>query len=198
MNPRKSGDDRISGTRFAALDQPLLAISRSDANGCSVALCQRRQPPKAGAVGQRLQRVAGQPSLTIKSDGWSPVAAVPTGPRAALAKTISSPERTVRRLCAVSRRRQQVGGIVSVIALSMDENHERISAPVANNGSQIRGPVSRRVKHTHGHGEVRRSWVISVTIEYRLQHIGCPVQPGHHPVGNVARLLTSSAAAKMT
>ena len=65
-------------------DQPLLAIFRSDANGCSVALCQRRQPPKAGAVGQRLQRVAGQPSLTIKSDGWSPVAAVPIGPRAAL------------------------------------------------------------------------------------------------------------------
>ena len=29
----------------------------------------------------RLQRVAGQP---IKSDGWFPVAAVPTGPRAAL------------------------------------------------------------------------------------------------------------------
>ena len=84
MNPRKSGDDRKSGTRFAALDQPLLAIFRSDANGCSVALCQRRQPPKAGAVGQRLQRVAGQPSLTIKSDGWFPVAAVPTGPRAAL------------------------------------------------------------------------------------------------------------------
>ena len=50
VNPRKSGDDRKSGTRFAALDQPLLAIFRSDANGCSVALCQRRQPPKAGAV----------------------------------------------------------------------------------------------------------------------------------------------------
>ena len=84
MNPRKSGDDRKAGTRFAACDQPLLAIYRSDANGCPVALCQRRQPPKAGAVGQRLQRVAGQPSLTIKSDGWFPVAAGPPDPRAAL------------------------------------------------------------------------------------------------------------------
>jgi hypothetical protein len=36
------------------------------------------------AVGQRLQRVAGQPSLTIESGGWSPVAAFPTGPKAAL------------------------------------------------------------------------------------------------------------------
>jgi hypothetical protein len=86
VNPRKSGDDRKSGTRFAARDQPLLAIFRSNANGCSVALCQRRQPPKAGAVGQRLQRVAGQPSLTIKSDGWLPVAAGPTDRRAALCK----------------------------------------------------------------------------------------------------------------
>ena len=59
MAAYESGDDRKSGTRFAALDQPLLAIFRSDANGCSVALCQRRQPPKAGAVGQRLQRVGG-------------------------------------------------------------------------------------------------------------------------------------------
>ena len=84
MNPRKSGDDRKAGTRFAACDQPLLAIYRSDANGCPVALCQRRQPPKAGAVGQRLQRVAGQPSLTIKSDGWFPVTAGPPDPRAAL------------------------------------------------------------------------------------------------------------------
>jgi len=75
VNPRKSGDDRKSGTRFAVYNRPLLAIYRSDANGCPVALCQRRQPPKAGAVGQRLQRVAGQPSLTIKSDGWFPVAA---------------------------------------------------------------------------------------------------------------------------
>ena len=82
MNPRNSGDDRKAGTRFAACDQPLLAIFRSDANGCSVALCQRRQPPKAGAVGQRLQRVTGQPSLTIKSDGWFPIAAGPTDPRA--------------------------------------------------------------------------------------------------------------------
>ena len=86
VNPRKSGDDRKSGTRFAAHDQPLLAISRSDANGCSVALCQRRQPPKAGAVGQRLQRVAGPPSLTIESDGWFSVAAGPTDRRAALCK----------------------------------------------------------------------------------------------------------------
>src|SRR5207344_334092 len=57
---------------------------RSSAKGCPVALCQRRQPPKAGAVGQRLQRVAGQPSLSIKSDGWFPVAAGPPDPRAAL------------------------------------------------------------------------------------------------------------------
>ena len=84
VNPRINGDDRKAGTRFAACDQPLLAIYRSDANGCPVALCQRRQPPKAGAVGQRLQRVAGQPSLTIKSDGWFPVAAGPPDPRAAL------------------------------------------------------------------------------------------------------------------
>jgi hypothetical protein len=42
VNPRKSGDDRKSGTRFAAPEQPVLAIFRSDANGCSVALCQRR------------------------------------------------------------------------------------------------------------------------------------------------------------
>ena len=67
VNPRKSGDDRKFGTRFAPRDQPFLAIIRSDANGCPVALCQRRQPPKAGAVGQRLQRVAGQPSLSIKT-----------------------------------------------------------------------------------------------------------------------------------
>ena len=53
VNPRINGDDRKAGTRFAACDQPLLAIYRSDANGCPVALCQRRQPPKAGAVGQR-------------------------------------------------------------------------------------------------------------------------------------------------
>src|SRR6516162_9262386 len=84
VNPRKSGDDRKAGTRFAAPDQPLLTIVRSDANGCSVALCQRRQPPKAGAAGQRLQRVAGQPSLTIKSDGWLRLAAGPIDPRAAL------------------------------------------------------------------------------------------------------------------
>ena len=74
----------LPGTRFGSLDQQLLAIFRSDANGCSVALCQRRQPPKAGAVGQRLQRVSGQPSLIIKSDGWFPAAAGPTDPRAAL------------------------------------------------------------------------------------------------------------------
>ena len=53
VNPRINGDDRKAGTRFAACDQPLPAIYRSDANGCPVALCQRRQPPKAGAVGQR-------------------------------------------------------------------------------------------------------------------------------------------------
>ena len=84
VNPRINGDDRKAGTRLAACDQPLPAIYRSDANGCPVALCQRRQPPKAGAVGQRLQRVAGQPSLTIKSDGWFPVAAGPLDPTTAL------------------------------------------------------------------------------------------------------------------
>ena len=97
VNPRIDGDDRKAGTRFAACDQPLLAIYRSDANGCPVALCQRRQPPKAGAVGQRLQRVAGQPSLAIKSDGWFPVAAGPPDPRTALCEdhidsvTVSAP-----------------------------------------------------------------------------------------------------------
>ena len=70
VNPRKSGDDQKSGTGIAVHDRALLAIVRSDASGCSVALCQRHQPPKAGAVGQRLQRVAGQPSWTIKTDGW--------------------------------------------------------------------------------------------------------------------------------
>ena len=36
-----------------------------------MALCQRRQPPKAGAVGQRLQRATGQPILgIIKNKGW--------------------------------------------------------------------------------------------------------------------------------
>jgi hypothetical protein len=53
VNPRKSGDDQKSGTGFAVHDRPLLAIVRSDANGCSAALCQRRQPPKAVAEGQR-------------------------------------------------------------------------------------------------------------------------------------------------
>src|SRR3974390_1340183 len=53
-------------------DWPLLAIDRSDATGCLATLCQRRQPPKAGAVGQRLQRVAGQPSWTIKINGRFP------------------------------------------------------------------------------------------------------------------------------
>jgi hypothetical protein len=53
VNPRKSGDDRKSGTRFAVHNRPLLVIDRSDASGCLAAVCQRRQPPKAGAVGQR-------------------------------------------------------------------------------------------------------------------------------------------------
>ena len=97
MNPRKSGDYRKAGTRFAACDQPLLAIYRSDANGCPVALCQRRQPPKAGAVGQCLQRVAGQSSWTIKNDGWFRITKVrltrerPYAKTVRLFKTDSSP-----------------------------------------------------------------------------------------------------------
>ena len=97
MNPRKSGDDRKSGTRIAAPDQTLLAVFRSDANGHSVALCQRRQPPKAGAVGQRLQRVAGQSSWTIKNDGWFRITQVrltrerPYAKTVRLFKTDSSP-----------------------------------------------------------------------------------------------------------
>jgi hypothetical protein len=51
QNPRKSGDDRNPGMGFAVQRQPLLAVVRSDANRCSVALCPRRQPPKAGAAG---------------------------------------------------------------------------------------------------------------------------------------------------
>jgi hypothetical protein len=106
VNPRKSGDDRKAGTRFAACDQPLLAIYRSDANGCPVALCQRRQPPKAGAVGQRLQRVAGQSSWTIKNDGWFRIAKVRLTRERPYAKTVRFSERPHRRLRADSRRRQ--------------------------------------------------------------------------------------------
>ena len=108
VNPRKSGDDRKAGTRFAACDQPLLAIYRSDANGCPVALCQRRQPPKAGAVGQCLQRVAGQSSWTIKNDGWFRIAKVRLTRERPYAKTVRFSERPHRRLRADSRRRQQV------------------------------------------------------------------------------------------
>ena len=107
VNPRKSGDDRKSGTRIAAPDQTLLAVFRSDANGCSVALCQRRQPPKAGAVGQRLQRVAGQSSWTIKNDGWFRIAQVRLTRERPYAKTVRFSKRTHRRLRADSRRRQQ-------------------------------------------------------------------------------------------
>ena len=106
VNPRKSGDDRKAGTRFAACDQPLLAIYRSDANGCPVALCQRRQPPKAGAVGQCLQRVAGQSSWTIKNDGWFRIAKVRLTRERPYAKTVRFSERPHRRLRADSRRRQ--------------------------------------------------------------------------------------------
>ena len=106
VNPRKSGDGRKSGTRIAAPDQPLLAIFRSDANGCPVALCQRRQPPKAGAVGQRLQRVAGQSSWTIKNDGWFRIAQVRLTRERPYAKTVPFAKRPHRRLRADSRRRQ--------------------------------------------------------------------------------------------
>ena len=108
VNPRKSGDDRKSGTRIAAPDQTLLAVFRSDANGCSVALCQRRQPPKAGAVGQRLQRVAGQSSWTIKNDGWFRIAQVRLTRERPYAKTVRFSKRTHRRLRADSRRRQHM------------------------------------------------------------------------------------------
>ena len=107
VNPRVNGDDRKSGTRIAAPDQTLLAVFRSDANGCSVALCQRRQPPKAGAVGQRLQRVAGQSSWTIKNDGWFRIAQVRLTRERPHAKTVRFSKRTHRRLRADSRRRQQ-------------------------------------------------------------------------------------------
>jgi len=44
--------------------QPFLPVERLVANKADGAsLCQRRQPPKAGAEGQRLQRLA--PSATI-------------------------------------------------------------------------------------------------------------------------------------
>ena len=108
VNPRKSGDDRKSGTRIAAPDQTLLAVFRSDANGCSVALCQRRQPPKAGAVGQRLQRVAGQSSWTIKNDGWFRIAQVRLTRERPYAKTVRFSKRTHRRLRADSRGRQHL------------------------------------------------------------------------------------------
>src|ERR1700735_1096783 len=104
VNPRKSGDDRKSGTRIAAPDQTLLAVFRSDANGRSVALCQRRQPPKAGAVGQRLQRVAGQSSWTIKNDGWFRIAKVRLTRERPYAKTVWFSELPHRRLRADSRR----------------------------------------------------------------------------------------------
>jgi hypothetical protein len=99
VNPRINAMTQKAGTRFAARDQPLLAIVRSDANGCSVALCQRRQPPKAGAVGQRLQRVARIAILEhqerrLVSRRRADRSERPYG------KTIAAPERTVRRLCA--------------------------------------------------------------------------------------------------
>ena len=83
------------GTRIAAPDQTLLAVFRSDANGCSVALCQRRQPPKAGAVGQRLQRVAGQSSWTIKNDGWFRIAQVRLTRERPYAKTVRFSKRVI-------------------------------------------------------------------------------------------------------
>jgi hypothetical protein len=113
VNPHKSGDDRKSGTRIAAPDQTLLAVFRSDANGCSVALCQRRQPPKAGAVGQRLQRVAGQSSWTIKNDGWFRIAQVRPTRERPYAKTVRFSKRTHRRLRADSRRRQQTSVVAN-------------------------------------------------------------------------------------
>ena len=107
VNPRKSGDDRKAGTRFAACDQPLLAIYRSDANGCPVALCQRRQPPKAGAVGKRLQRATEQSSSTINNDGWFRITQVRLTRERPYAKTVRFSERPHRRLLADSSRRQQ-------------------------------------------------------------------------------------------
>src|SRR6476619_5970129 len=54
------------------------------------AVVRTRMPGGVGGVAprgvplSRLQRVAGQPSLTIKSDGWFPVAAGPPDPTTAL------------------------------------------------------------------------------------------------------------------
>jgi hypothetical protein len=53
-----------------------------------VALSQRRQPPKAGAVGQCLQRVAGQSSWTIKNDGWFRITKVRLTRERPYAKTV--------------------------------------------------------------------------------------------------------------
>ena len=68
---------------------------------------------RPGPRGPRLQRVAGQPSLTIKIDGWLPRRRRSDWPESyARMKTVS--ERTVRRLCADSRRRQQLEEISDV------------------------------------------------------------------------------------
>ena len=121
---------------LAACDQPLLAIYRSDANGCPVALCQRRQPPKAGAVGQCLQRVAGQSSWTIQNDGWFRIAKVRLTRERPYAKTVRFSERPHRRLRADSRRRQQPGpnGVNLDAALVLPEGQTRAPPIVALHG----------------------------------------------------------------
>jgi Transposase len=80
VNRRTAAGTRVNLAEVLAWDavhyQPLLAVVRSDANGCWGALCQRRQPPKAGAVGQRLQRAAGQPSSYHRERGLATVSAL--------------------------------------------------------------------------------------------------------------------------
>ena len=56
--------------RMLPLPQPLLAVKRSVANGWVVGPCQRRQPPKAVAEGQRLRGPTTQPHSATVVDGW--------------------------------------------------------------------------------------------------------------------------------
>jgi Amidase len=163
VNPRKSGDDRKAGTRFAACDQPLLAIYRSDANGCPVALCQRRQPPKAGAVGQCLQRVAGQSSWTIKNDGWFRIAKVRLTRERPYAKTVRFSERPHRRLRADSRRRQHIP------AFNPSATAER---PLMAQFMSAQGPLAREVRDVRlglevmSQRDIRDPWWVPAPLEW--------------------------------
>jgi hypothetical protein len=82
--------------RFAARDQPLLAIVRSDANGCSVALCQRRQPPKGG--GRRPAFTEGCRTAILEHQERRLVSRRRVDRPE---RTISAPERTVRRYARI-------------------------------------------------------------------------------------------------